>query len=131
MLNRCPSFFVLAVLLLVLGFIAPNPAAFAQITVDSALDDGTDCTLREAVLSANNNANEPGCSGAAGSNEIVFDAGLTGSTITLTSSDDTSVGPSALLISSTITIDGSNAPGLTISQSGGRRLFYVNSSGNL
>ena len=114
-------------------------AAAQNIIVDSTGDtianDGV-CTLREAVNAANTDKPLPNsvlgeCPPGSGDDTIVFDASLAGATITLTSNDDTAFGPSALLVSSTITIDGSNAPGLAISQSGTRRLFYVNSSGNL
>ena len=40
---------------------AASAHAVAEITVTSGLDDGTGCTLRDAIVSANENANRTGC----------------------------------------------------------------------
>ena len=41
--------------------LAPATASAATIAVDSSADNGTGCTLRDAIVSTNNNADEPGC----------------------------------------------------------------------
>ncbi len=104
----------------------------ATLTVDSDTDDGTGCTLREAVASANGDSAVGGCAAGSGSDTIVFDGSLAGSTITLTSNDDTSFGPSALEVSSNVTIEGpDDGPGITITRSGPGRLIYVTGGGDL
>jgi hypothetical protein len=80
-------------------------------------------TLRQAIYDANHTA---------GADVIQFDAGLSG-TINLSIVDDTSIGFSALLVSSPITIQG-NAAGITIARSttaAEMRLFHVTSTGDL
>ncbi len=89
----------------------------ATFTVSSTADSGSN-TLRQAILDAAENDE---------ADTIDFDASLAGETITLTSNDsDTAYGPTALVINNdNITIDGSNAPLLTLSGNGARRLFAV------
>jgi hypothetical protein len=80
-------------------------------------------TLRQAVYDANHTA---------AADVIHFDASLSG-TINLSIADDTSVGSSALLVSSPITIQG-NTSGITIARNSGAaemRLFHVTSTGDL
>ena len=64
-----------------------TPCAFAAtITVDSAGDGMNDneCTLRSAIMSANNNSSTGACAGGAGdADTIIFAESVTGETITL------------------------------------------------
>ena len=66
---------------------------------------------------------------------IGFSPSLSGSTITLSTNDTSPAnvyGPTALVVDGTvITIDGSGAPGLTISGGGSLRLFAVTGTGSL
>ncbi len=64
---------------------------------------------------------------------LVFDGSLDGSTITLSTVGDSGVGPSALLVDSTIVIDGPGGDGgITLSALGtSMRLFDVTGTGNL
>jgi hypothetical protein len=82
-----------------------------------------DTTLRGAVNAANS---------MTGSNTILFASGLTGD-ITLTTVGDTTFGPSALLVSSQMTINDNNgAGGITITRGAtSMRLFAVSGKGNL
>ena len=80
-------------------------------------------TLRQAVYDANN---------VAGADLIQFAANLSGS-VNLAVVGDNTLGPSALVVSSPITIRG-NANGITIGRDGSAaemRLFRVTSAGNL
>ncbi|MHB9130687.1 MAG: beta strand repeat-containing protein [Armatimonadota bacterium] len=104
-------------------------AAWAQqqFTVTSVGDSGAG-TLRQAIRDANANAGEGGPAA------ILFSPDLAGQTIVLTSIDDTTYGPSALLITSTITIIGDAANGITISRAPNAepmRLFVVTAGGEL
>lgn len=90
----------------------------ATITV-TTLDDGSvpgQCTLRDALLSANSDVATAGCSAGSGTDGIVFQPGLTG-TVTLTGG--------ALLIDSTLSIAGPGPDLLTISGDGSDRLIAV------
>src|SRR5262245_52639749 len=95
---------------------------FAIYTVDSLADtvDANDgvTSLREAVALAEADSV---------ADTIKFDASLAGGTIELEITGNTTVGPSALAITTDITIDGSDAPGLRIgrNQFVNHRLFYV------
>ncbi len=91
----------------------------ATITV-TTLNDGSvpgQCTLRDALLSANGDFATAGCSAGSGSDDIVFQPGLTG-TVTLTGG--------ALSIDSTLSITGPGPGQLTISGDGSDRLIAVN-----
>ena len=80
-------------------------------------------TLRQAVYDANNSS-EP--------DVIKFAVGLNGA-VNLSVVDDTSMGPSALIVTSPITIMG-NSSGVTIGRdaaAGEMRLFHVTSTGDL
>ena len=79
-----------------------------------------DGTLRGEILDATNN----------GGGTITFSLPKH-STIVLTTTGDTSAGPSALGITTTITIDGSGAPGLVLSGNNAQRIFMVASTGTL
>ncbi|MDQ2919108.1 MAG: hypothetical protein M3R10_04440, partial [Verrucomicrobiota bacterium] len=87
---------------------------------------GSTVTLRDAVNAANNTG---------GTNTVAFNASLAGGIIALGIDGDDTFGPSALLVSSALTIDG-GAGGITITrdttaQPTRLRLFYVNGAGNL
>src|SRR5687768_1886807 len=90
----------------------------ATLTVNSLSDNTTSgdglVTLREAVAAANaDTATDLGQSGS-GADTIVFDASLAGGTIALSITGNSTFGPSALAVTSDITIDGGAAPMLTI-----------------
>ena len=110
----------------------------ATLTVNSLADDTTSgnglVTLREAVAAANaDTATDLGQSGS-GADTIVFDASLAGGTIALSITGNSTFGPSALAITSDVTIDGDDAPMLTISRDAGAtrlRHFYVSGAGSL
>ena len=100
---------------------APGAAEFIsmQILVDSNLDDGTGCTLREAIASTNSASLATGCSIANpgftinDGQAIYFDPALAGETITLGGSHlDVATGQNVMIDASQIggmTIDGNNA----------------------
>ncbi len=97
----------------------------ATITVDSLADDGTNCTLREAIDSANANSDQGGCSGAGayGDDTIQFSNSLTlPGTITLT-------GGQLSVISGFGSVDivGPGVSQLTVSGNNSSRVFQVNS----
>ncbi|MBE9548720.1 MAG: hypothetical protein IMF09_04875, partial [Proteobacteria bacterium] len=101
-------------------------AQSATITVTSALDNGTDCTLREAIANANDNTTgdlSNGCTAGTpnGTDDIVFDNSLSGSTITL--------GGSELQIITDLNIDGDinndNSPDITISGNNQSRVIQT------
>ncbi|HMB92131.1 MAG TPA: choice-of-anchor Q domain-containing protein, partial [Rhodothermales bacterium] len=130
-------FFLLSVLSL-----PASTWAQATFTVDGSADGtlgslngNSTCDLREAVEAANNDTTVGECTPdtTPGNDLILFDASLAGATITLTEVGDTSDGFSALEITTTMTIDGVDAPGLTITQNiptTGGRLFYVDNNGD-
>jgi len=110
----------------------------ATLTVNSAADDATPSnglvTLREAVAAANADTTTDLGQTGSGADTIVFDPSLAGSTIELSAAGNSTFGPSALAITSEITIDGAAAPMLTISRNAGvahLRLFYVGGGGTL
>ncbi len=103
----------------------------ALFTVTSLLDSGSG-TLRDAVAQANNEGVN------AGADTIRFDAAIFGNTISLSSVGDTSFGPSALAVTSDITIDGltgyTSGSGVTLARDvavSNLRLFAVSSAGTL
>src|SRR5262245_21434787 len=114
----------------------------AVLTVNSLADntvagDGL-VTLREAILAANNDGTTDLGHTGSGADTIGFAPSLFSGgagTINLSVVGDTAFGPSALAITSTITITGpTGSNGLTIARSAGvanLRLFYVSSCGNL
>ena len=130
-----------ALALAVASFVALASSAFhaqtqlgANFEVNAAddSDDGIcsdapdDCTLREAVDAANADPN---------ASTITFAAALAGQTIALSAIGDSTYGPSALLVSSPIIIEGIDGPpGITIGRNNAvarLRLFYVSTSGAL
>jgi hypothetical protein len=79
---------------------------------DCATPTNTDCTLRDAIIAANNNA---------GADTIVFASALSGSTITLTSDPEP--------ITEAVDIQGfSGASGITVDGNNAYRIFYVDPS---
>ncbi len=101
------------------------PATFVvNSTADIASPPPGTVTLRSAVLAADADG---------GPDTITFSPSLAGQTITLSLVGDGTAGPSALPVGSagaatTVTIDGSAAPGLVVSGPGGStslRLFFV------
>ena len=95
----------------------------AIFTVSSTADSGPG-TLRQAILDAASDGQ---------ADVIDFDNSLAGQAITLTTSDaNTDYGPTGLVIDDDdITIDGSDAPGLTISGDTVQRIFAVTGTGTL
>ena len=137
MRGRNPEWRIAAVVA-ALSLVATTGAGAATITVNSAADDTTGgdalVTLREAVIAANGDGPTDLGDAGSGPDTIVFDAALAGMTIELSAVGDTTFGPSALTVSSEITIDGGAAPFLTISRDGALerlRLFYVSPAGSL
>ncbi len=124
------------ILVLALFFVATllgaRPAQAAPFEVNSAGDAGdgicgaTECTLREAIANANANTE---------ADTITFDSSLAGQTVNLTTSGDGTFGPSALAVTSEISIEGpSGADGVTIARGDAApnmRLFIVKQSGDL
>ncbi len=99
----------------------------ATLTVDSALDDGTSCTLREAIDNANNDTGNGGngCLAGSGDDLIVFDSTLSGQTIILTNG--------VLNLTTNLTIDGDavgndDVPDITLDGNANDRVFYVSST---
>jgi len=92
----------------------------AQRTVTNTSDTGVsgDGSLRGEIAAASDG------------DTIIF-AIANNSTITLATTDDSSFGKSAIAISNTLTIDGTTAPGLTLSGGDAQRLFLVTGAGNL
>ena len=119
-------------------FALTTASAAATLTVNSLADDQIAAdglvTLREAVAAANaDSATDLGDTGS-GADTIVFDAALAGGIIELDTAADTTFGPSALAITSDVTIDGSGAPFLVIARDAGvarLRLFYVTGASSL
>lgn len=94
----------------------------ATITVNSLEDDGTDCTLREAIDEVNNPGQANGCGLADGNDTIDFS--VTG-TITL-------VGGGLPLVEAPMTIAGPGADILTIDgDDTSERIFRVNDLGSV
>jgi hypothetical protein len=98
-----------------------NPTPITTVT---SIGDNGPGTLRDAIGAAN----------ALGTGRIVFASSLSNQTLGLTNIGDTGFGNSALLCASSITIDGSAAPGLVIASGLGAppmRLFRVASNSTL
>lgn len=99
------------------------------ITVNSSLDDGTDCTLREAIANANNddNGGGNGCASGSGPDVIAFDDSLSGSTITLDGFE--------LTISESLSIDGDldgdETADIEINGNNTSRVFYIDAADNV
>lgn len=112
-----------------LGEVLEQRNVLATYVVDSLLDtvDANDnvTTLREAVNAANSDQ---------ATDLITFASSLAGGTIELATIANTAYGNSALAITTEMTIDGSNTPGLTIGRNAGAtnlRQFFIDTTGNL
>lgn len=85
--GACAPGFGLHPLALSLSLALAGPAQSATVTVTSATDDGTGCTLREAMAAINAGVDGDGCTASGdpyGTNDtIVFAPALVGTTITL------------------------------------------------
>ena len=111
---------------IVVSFVGENPSLTVTTTSDvvNNLDDQT--SLREAVTYANS---------LSGPQTITFAPALAGQTIPLGTVGDNTFGPSALLVTGQVTIDGGDS-GVTIARDAGAqptrlRLFYVTNTANL
>ena len=106
------------------AIISLAPASFAATITVNTFDDERnsdgDCSLREAIESANRNTAIDACdAGDAGDDEIVFDATLASGTITL--------GRDAIDITENVSIDGEVVPASAVRIDGGNafQLFTV------
>ncbi|MFC1680410.1 beta strand repeat-containing protein [Pseudomonadota bacterium] len=106
-----------------IGAFELSTASGGSIQVTSSLDDGTDCTLREAIVSVNNGVLETGCSNSGGSlglgyttNQITFHPSVQGSTITLSGSQ--------IQIGTSVNINPGGSD-TTIDAYGGSRIFFI------
>ena len=101
-----------------------NPTTFVVTT----LDDAGAGSLRDAIAQANDETTNPGA------DTIVFDPTLAGQTIGLTTFENpttgTTVGPTALVITSDITIEGSGQT-ITRADPAAFRLFQVTSPASM
>ena len=108
--RRIVAILALAILLLASAALPGAAAATWTVTKTADTNDGvcnSDCSLREAVAAA------------ASGDTIIFDSGLSGSTITL---------GSVVTLSKNVTIDGSTlAASITLDGRNANRVFYVNS----
>ncbi len=109
-----------------LGAFEVAPMSYVVTDATDGTGSSTDVTLRYAITQS---------LAAGGNTTITFDPSLAGLTIALTSDDasgDHGYGPTAFVIDEPgITIDGSAAPGLTISGDGARRVFAVTETASL
>ncbi len=91
-------------------------ASAATITVSSNLDDGTGCTLREAIESANDEMPVGGCTAGSGGDTIQFASSVTGEIVLGASGPLVIDGMGSLEIQgpgvSTLAIDGNGATGV-------------------
>jgi hypothetical protein len=106
-----------------LALLLAGTAAAATIEVNSSADpaDGTNCTLRQAIKNADDNAQtNASCDAGTGDDTITFDSPMVGDTIALSSQ---------LLISptttGTLTIQGPGADALEVSGGGASRVFHI------
>jgi CSLREA domain-containing protein len=116
------TFVTLAAVLFGAGYLA-RPASANSIIVNSLAndDDGSNCTLREAIQAANSNTSVGGCAAGGGNDVITFS--VTG-TINLTTELDNILG--------NLRIEGPGANSLTVRRSGGAnfRIFTIGDYGN-
>jgi len=98
--------------------VSAPPAHSATITVDSVADPGTrfQCTLRNAINSANSDATNTSCVTGSGNDNIVFAQNLATSTINL---------GSQLEVTSPMSISGPGVNQLAISGQGGTRVLLI------
>src|SRR5262249_41090358 len=107
----------------------------ATLTVNSFADDTTSgdrlVTLREAVIASETKTMDDLGQTGTGNDSITFASSLATKTITLTLADSNKAfGPTALVITGTIAIDGI-AGGITISGNNTERIFVVASGATL
>ncbi len=124
----------LGLALVILLALSLSVAYAATITVAASevdINDNDVCSLLEALENANDTStgavHDDCVSGDPSSSRDTIE--LTDSTYSLTASQVSSLGPSGLLITSKITINGNGAT-ITRNSGGNYRLFYVSSAGN-
>jgi hypothetical protein len=108
-----------------LTLLLAGTARAATIDVNSSADptDGTNCTLRQAIENADENAQtNTSCAAGTGNDTITFDNSLLGQTITLGSELLISPAP---LQTGTLTIQGPGAVGLEVDGGNGWRVFHI------
>jgi hypothetical protein len=113
-----------------LTLLLAGAAQAATIEVNSSADptDGTNCTLRQAIENADNNAQtNASCAAGTGNDTITFDSSLFGDTITLNNTE-LLIDPGANPNSGTLTIQGPGAVGLTVSGGDASRVFHIASN---
>lgn len=96
-------------------------------TVDAVAEDGQ-CSLREAVLSANTNQSVGGCTAGSGADTIVFDPSLPDPaifTLTWTGPNEDNASTGDLDLTGVLTIQGSGASRIIIDGNGTDRVFDV------
>jgi CSLREA domain-containing protein len=105
------------------------PAVITVTTLaDESASDGQ-VSLREAIQAAETHTSVDGSAAGTGNDTIVFAPAIAGGVVRLTQADATLFGPSALVITSQITIAGT---GETITRASGVfRLFLVTPAGDL
>lgn len=108
--------FLLRTLLVAVGLLLAGPAAVASTITVTTTSDGVavdnDCTLREAVRSANTNTSVGGCTaGEAGLDQIVFEATLASRRVL--------VQDSSIQVTEDVTIDGTTTAISEVVLSGG------------
>jgi len=125
---------ILLGLILGLLFMTGEPLSAATITVDSTLDavfDDGNCTLREAIISANTDALVDACVKGNGSDEIILPAGTY--TLTIPGTNETASADGDLNIFSNVTISGADASTTIIDGNGtvtGERAIDIGLIGN-
>jgi len=130
-------FAVISLLALTFGAVGVTPAyatTGASLIVNTATDENasnSNCSLREAIIAANTNANYNGCTGTGtyGADTITFVASLNGTPITL-------IGSQLPAVTTVITITGNGAANTIVQANAAPkiatyRVFQVNASGNL
>ncbi len=110
-------------ILLIAGFMAPGVASAATLTVDSSADviaDDRVCTLREAIINANNNDQSGSADCLAGealpvTDQIVFDAATNSSPFVLnrTGTNENAAATGDLDITESLMITGNGADSVT------------------
>lgn len=117
-----PLYRTLATLAVLLMATAASAATITVTTLDDERNADGDCSLREAVESANRNTVVDACTaGEAGDDEITFSAALLGGTLTFNRA--------AIEVTEDVSINGATAPGFEITIAGADtyRLFTVTS----
>ena len=131
--GRFPQFLAAAAACLVLANMAPTALA----GVDGVDGVPVDCTVVTTTTDSGPGSLRDVLACVPNGGTITFDPSLNGQTILLRTIGDGTFGPSALLVSNlTVTIDGGTlsvtiSQDITNSPTGGMRIFYVTSNGNL